>query len=99
MKQCAYKNVNDLKSFDDTSLSCFRPATCPRAGQSDAPDQVLEDINVSTAQGICSSIIFGLFHFVLSYTASPSRVWTNKGTITKGNGRTVKLSAIQTFCL
>ncbi|KAL1312944.1 hypothetical protein HN51_039521 [Arachis hypogaea] len=42
IKQQAYKNMNNLKSVDDTSpWSCFTPVACPRTGQSDVPDQVM----------------------------------------------------------
>ncbi|OIV95080.1 hypothetical protein TanjilG_21470 [Lupinus angustifolius] len=50
VKQHAYKNVNNLKSIDETSLSCVRPAAFLRASRSDAPDQVLPQINISTAE-------------------------------------------------
>ncbi|XP_019422716.1 PREDICTED: calmodulin-binding protein 60 G-like isoform X2 [Lupinus angustifolius] len=52
VKQIAYKNVNNLKSIDETSLNCVRPATCLRACQSYAQDQVLQHINISTAYDI-----------------------------------------------
>ncbi|CAL0308545.1 unnamed protein product [Lupinus luteus] len=50
VKQIAYKNVNSLKSIDETSLN--RAATCIRACQSYAQDQVLQHINISTAYDI-----------------------------------------------
>ncbi|KAK7258985.1 hypothetical protein RIF29_24579 [Crotalaria pallida] len=52
VKQHAYKNVNNLKSIDETSLNCVTPAACLGTGQSDAPDQVLPQINISTTEDI-----------------------------------------------
>ncbi|KAE9615937.1 hypothetical protein Lal_00017388 [Lupinus albus] len=52
VKQIAYNNVNNLKSIDEISLNCVRPATCLRTCQSYAQDQVLQHTNISTADDI-----------------------------------------------
>ncbi|CAL0302319.1 unnamed protein product [Lupinus luteus] len=53
VKQHAYNNVNNLKPVDETLLNCVRPVTCLRASRSHAQDQVLPQINISTAEDIC----------------------------------------------
>ncbi|XP_061371933.1 calmodulin-binding protein 60 B-like [Gastrolobium bilobum] len=50
VKQHAYKNVNNLKSIDETFLNCLNLAAFLKARQSDAPDQDVQQINISTAQ-------------------------------------------------
>lgn len=51
MKQHAYKNVNNLKSVDNTSLNFqSRPLTNLGAGQTSARNQDLQQLNSPTGQ-------------------------------------------------
>ncbi|TKY52289.1 Calmodulin-binding protein 60 G [Spatholobus suberectus] len=50
LKQNAYRNTDNFKSIDETSLSCLRPLACLGAGQSDATEQGLQQLNISTEQ-------------------------------------------------
>lgn len=60
MKKQAYKNVNNLKLIDETKLNFLTLAAClEKATQSGSPDQGLQHMDISTAQGICNGIIFG----------------------------------------
>ncbi|BAT86108.1 hypothetical protein VIGAN_04372800 [Vigna angularis var. angularis] len=52
VKQQAYKNVNNLKMIDETKLNSLNLDACLRkARQSDTPDQCLQHMDISTAQG------------------------------------------------
>lgn len=64
MKQQAYKNVNNLKMIDETKLNSLDLDGClKKARQSDTPDQCLQHMDISTAQGIWNGITLG--HFIV----------------------------------
>ncbi|KAJ1417169.1 hypothetical protein SESBI_16862 [Sesbania bispinosa] len=57
VKQDAYKNVDNLKLIDETSLNSLKLEACIKAwagGPSYAPVQGLQNIDISTTQGICN---------------------------------------------
>ncbi|XP_027367318.1 calmodulin-binding protein 60 A-like [Abrus precatorius] len=50
LKRQAYKNVDNFKLIDETSLSCLRPLECLGAGQSHGTGLGLQPLNISTGQ-------------------------------------------------
>lgn len=50
LKHHAYQNMDNLKSIHKTPLSCLRPLECVGMGQSDATEQGLQRLNISTQQ-------------------------------------------------